>query len=662
MKEKYKSYKKAVIICEILVAILAGIIFVLVYLNNYKNVVKVFDTQATLVSNKQNAYFSQLFYSCRNIAAKGRTDKKYSSYYRNFDISAKLDIMDELGQYHKLIPYFDYVFFIDALNNNVWGTDGSYSYHAFAGLFDSFDVTILNGFLRSSQETFFYKSPFRSQSSTMVFFKPVANQFSAFLFVINDGTLTDFLGTDMYTDNVTESIRYSDQLIYTSGPLETNRKYHEAMISWNGISFVWRISHRELRVRAFVTASPYFLLLAFIWAASAILIAFLIDQGFKPIHKVLHHINDEFEMTGPHDGHDEFSMLIDTYDKLKEQNKEYHSDHLLFRLLFSEETQVNDDLLKTYAGLGIDLYGDYYFFCVFSSEDDYIARNELLDSFDRTNRYKLYISENNIVVLSVSKLDILRLREKTETLQKCFDDIYISDITDDVKYLRTCYMYTEQNRIARNYKNNLVYPYEEMKLLKAAMEMKNTERLVFIFNQLRIIAGKTDVKLSNEIHYEMLKLFVNQDSRAKLFNNRFNSQYLETQVGILYDKLLADCENNNKKPSKQPEQEKSIETIESYIKTHCTDKNYSQKSLACVFRMSYSNLCHYYNDNAGTTITEFTERYKLDNAKNMMRQGMKIYDIAEKLGYNSPQTFSRVFKKYEGKLPKDYLKSIRTEE
>ena len=73
--------------------------------------------------------------------------------------------------------------------------------------------------------------------------------------------------------------------------------------------------------------------------------------------------------------------------------------------------------------------------------------------------------------------------------------------------------------------------------------------------------------------------------------------------------------------------------------------------------MSYTNLCHYYKANTGTTIADFTEKYKINNAVKLLKSGMKIYDVADRLGYNSTQTFSRVFRKYKGMLPKDYIKS-----
>lgn len=47
---------------------------------------------------------------------------------------------------------------------------------------------------------------------------------------------------------------------------------------------------------------------------------------------------------------------------------------------------------------------------------------------------------------------------------------------------------------------------------------------------------------------------------------------------------------------------------------------------------------------------------KINEAKKMMADGsMKIYEISDKLGFESSFYFSKVFKKYEGISPKEYM-------
>ena len=144
--------------------------------------------------------------------------------------------------------------------------------------------------------------------------------------------------------------------------------------------------------------------------------------------------------------------------------------------------------------------------------------------------------------------------------------------------------------------------------------------------------------------------------KEELIDNRFNTEYLEIFAQKIYSRILNEIENDNNPTA---EFQRNISSIEAYIKEHCTQKDYSMKALAYAFNMSYTNLCHYYKANTGQTISEFTERFKINNAVKLLKSGMKVYDVADKLGYNSSQTFSRVFKKYKGILPKEYVKNFK---
>lgn len=61
---------------------------------------------------------------------------------------------------------------------------------------------------------------------------------------------------------------------------------------------------------------------------------------------------------------------------------------------------------------------------------------------------------------------------------------------------------------------------------------------------------------------------------------------------------------------------------------------------------------------AGISFSDYLAQYRIDMAKKwLIETEMKIYDIAEKLGYKNPENFIRSFKKIEGMTPGQYRDS-----
>ena len=58
----------------------------------------------------------------------------------------------------------------------------------------------------------------------------------------------------------------------------------------------------------------------------------------------------------------------------------------------------------------------------------------------------------------------------------------------------------------------------------------------------------------------------------------------------------------------------------------------------------------------GIKYTAYCTQVKIEHAKNLLRNGdMKIYEVAEQSGYSDVKYFCKVFKKYTGKSPKEYI-------
>ncbi len=59
----------------------------------------------------------------------------------------------------------------------------------------------------------------------------------------------------------------------------------------------------------------------------------------------------------------------------------------------------------------------------------------------------------------------------------------------------------------------------------------------------------------------------------------------------------------------------------------------------------------------GKSFSDYLKEYRIDKAKKLLvNNKLKIYEIAEKVGYSDPKYFCKVFKESTGMSPKEYMK------
>ena len=62
----------------------------------------------------------------------------------------------------------------------------------------------------------------------------------------------------------------------------------------------------------------------------------------------------------------------------------------------------------------------------------------------------------------------------------------------------------------------------------------------------------------------------------------------------------------------------------------------------------------------GITFSTYVKNYRIAKAKELLAgTNLKLYEIAEKVGYSDSKYFSRIFKEITGQLPTDYRKSVK---
>ena len=98
-----------------------------------------------------------------------------------------------------------------------------------------------------------------------------------------------------------------------------------------------------------------------------------------------------------------------------------------------------------------------------------------------------------------------------------------------------------------------------------------------------------------------------------------------------------------------------ITSVQKYIQNHIEER-LTLNEVSAVFGLSPNYLSVLFKKNCNIGFSEYISQMKIAKAKTMLlEQDMKIYEVADKLGFESAFYFSKVFKKVTGVSPRDFV-------
>ena len=94
------------------------------------------------------------------------------------------------------------------------------------------------------------------------------------------------------------------------------------------------------------------------------------------------------------------------------------------------------------------------------------------------------------------------------------------------------------------------------------------------------------------------------------------------------------------------------------------DKNYQEdinlNKISNYVSLSKNYFCNIFKKETGITIWDYLIRIRMEEAKRMLLETeQKTYEISERVGYDDPSYFGRLFKKYTGFTPIEFRDSSR---
>lgn len=135
----------------------------------------------------------------------------------------------------------------------------------------------------------------------------------------------------------------------------------------------------------------------------------------------------------------------------------------------------------------------------------------------------------------------------------------------------------------------------------------------------------------------------------------------EQMIQLYMEQLLIRLIRSNKRnvTTKNTANSTLLPKICDYLEKNI-DRHLSFSDIQKEFNVSASVIKRLFRDNMNCGIMEHFSRLKVDAAKQMIRENeFNFTEISEKLGFNTPQYFTTVFRRISGMSPSEYEKSVK---
>ena len=141
----------------------------------------------------------------------------------------------------------------------------------------------------------------------------------------------------------------------------------------------------------------------------------------------------------------------------------------------------------------------------------------------------------------------------------------------------------------------------------------------------------------------------------------FHDGELEAAVIKLRRRMEAERRGTAPLPErKKGDKSKYVLQAMDYIGQHYGDQNISVGEIAQHLGLSESHLSHLFRKETDYTLLNYLTRYRMHKAMELLRDcRMRVYEVAEQVGYRDITYFSATFKKMTGMSPSEFQDTCR---
>lgn len=379
-----------------------------------------------------------------------------------------------------------------------------------------------------------------------------------------------------------------------------------------------------------------------------------------------------------------------------------------FRRLIEGTLIDREEIIKRIDFLNLDIKVDEHYFIINvnintadkddTKENQQIEEREVKELLIINEVNKLYKGQYTIYNISNNQeLVLIFNTKKSITYQKSFnvaDNIHrvINDvigqkatigISDQVDYLGDLYQCYQQSQLAlknkfflgtgevihiedieSREKSNFFYPerqYEEILDAARSGENEKIENLIENFF-VNIRKQNLSIEFIKILAVELVILTLkelpetNQESQDITWQEILGFNTLKKIKSWLKMKIKKIAVNINKQQSNKTRY--LIKKIKKTIRENY-DEDISLKTLADDFYLTSNYICLLFKKETGETFNSYLTDVRIEKAKELLKDPvLRIYQIAEKVGYSDSDYFTRLFKKNTGVTPSEYRKRL----
>lgn len=195
--------------------------------------------------------------------------------------------------------------------------------------------------------------------------------------------------------------------------------------------------------------------------------------------------------------------------------------------------------------------------------------------------------------------------------------------------------------------NNVKKVREEIErfcfLLKSG-EYQNIEKVKNVFFEMIIIAY--EIGRQRKITQKL-----DENGRAQKWKEILQKNTLDEIKEVLHETIDSIFDIFNQKGNLN----KKVYHIMRFIDENYFDKELTIQKIANHFYFSPNYLCAMFKKATGKTLNDYITEVRIEKAKELLKDdSIKLYEVAEKVGFSDPNYFSTIFKKKVGLTPSDF--------